>query len=130
MDVIETLDDYGKPAWITLMIVSFIVFWPLGLGILFYLFWSGRMGCGKRNGWKREQMMGWQNTARTMRSTGNNAFDEYRADTLRRLEQEAEEFRAFLERLRAAKDKAEFDQFMADRDKDPDPGANTVPATG
>jgi hypothetical protein len=130
MDVIETLDDYGKPAWITLMIVSFIVFWPLGLGILFYLFWSGRMGCGKRNGWKREQMKGWHNMARSMHSTGNNAFDEYRADTLRRLEQEAEEFRAFLERLRAAKDKAEFDQFMADRDKDPDAGANTVPATG
>jgi hypothetical protein len=34
---------------------------------------------------------------------------------LRRLEEEAKEFQAFLQRLRHAKDKAEFDQFMAER---------------
>jgi hypothetical protein len=49
------------------------------------------------------------------RSTGNRAFDEYREETLRRLEEEANEFHAFLKRLRHAKDKAEFDQFMAER---------------
>jgi hypothetical protein len=48
-------------------------------------------------------------------STGNRAFDEYREETLRRLEEEADEFQTFLQRLRHAKDKAEFDQFMADR---------------
>jgi hypothetical protein len=48
-------------------------------------------------------------------SSGNRAFDEYRAETLRRLEEEQREFRDFLERLRLAKDKAEFDQFMAER---------------
>ena len=48
-------------------------------------------------------------------SSGNRAFDEYRAETLRRLEEEQKEFRDFLDRLRMAKDKAEFDQFMADR---------------
>ena len=42
-------------------------------------------------------------------------FDEYREETLRRLEEEADEFQTFLARLRKAKDKAEFDQFMADR---------------
>jgi hypothetical protein len=36
---------------------------------------------------------------------------------LRRLEQEQEQFESFLERLREAKDKAEFDQFMDDRDR-------------
>jgi hypothetical protein len=46
--------------------------------------------------------------------SGNQAFDEYRAATLRRLEEEQREFREFLSRLRAAKDKAEFDQFMAE----------------
>lgn len=51
------------------------------------------------------------------RSTGNSAFDAYRADTLRRLEEEQGNFEAFLERLRDAKDKAEFDQFMDDRAK-------------
>jgi hypothetical protein len=50
-----------------------------------------------------------------MRSSGNWAFDEYRAETLRRLEEEQREFKEFLNRLRQAKDKAEFDQFMAER---------------
>jgi hypothetical protein len=49
------------------------------------------------------------------RWSGNRAFDEYRAATLRRLEEEQREFRDFLDRLRHAKDRAEFDQFMAER---------------
>jgi hypothetical protein len=53
----------------------------------------------------------------TMKPSGNSAFDAYKADTLRRLEQEQEQFESFLERLREAKDKAEFDQFMDDRDR-------------
>jgi hypothetical protein len=51
------------------------------------------------------------------RNTGNSAFDAYKADTLRRLEEEQGNFEAFLERLREAKDKAEFDQFMDERAK-------------
>jgi hypothetical protein len=56
-----------------------------------------------------------------MRSTpsGNRAFDEYRTETLRRLEEEQREFKEFLNRLRHAKDKAEFDQFMAERSHRP-----------
>jgi hypothetical protein len=52
-------------------------------------------------------------------SSGNRAFDEYRAETLRRLEDEQREFHDFLGRLRMARDKAEFDQFMADRRNNP-----------
>ena len=48
-------------------------------------------------------------------STGNRAFDDYRTETLKRLEDEQREFKEFLERLRFAKDRAEFDQFMAER---------------
>jgi len=48
-------------------------------------------------------------------SSGNRAFDDYRAQTLRRLEEEQREFKEFLERLRFAKDRAEFDQFMNER---------------
>ena len=55
-------------------------------------------------------------------SSGNHAFDEYRSETLKRLEDEQREFREFLERLRFAKDKAEFDQFMADRRNNQTPG--------
>jgi hypothetical protein len=44
-----------------------------------------------------------------------SAFDEYRTDALRRLEDEQREFRDFVDRLRAARDKAKFDQFMNER---------------
>lgn len=50
-----------------------------------------------------------------MRASGNSAFDAYKADTLSRLEDEQNNFEEFLKRLREAKDKAEFDQFMEDR---------------
>ena len=58
------------------------------------------------------------------RSSGNRAFDEYRTETLRRLEEEQREFHDFLGRLRMAKDKAEFDQFMAERRNRPNPNQN------
>jgi hypothetical protein len=48
-------------------------------------------------------------------SSGNHAFDDYRAETLKRLEEEQHEFKDFLSRLRDAKDRAEFDQFMSAR---------------
>lgn len=57
-----------------------------------------------------------------MKPSGNSAFDAYKADTLRRLEQEQHDFEAFLERLREAKDKAEFDQFMDERARAADHG--------
>ncbi len=61
------------------------------------------------------------------RSSGNRAFDEYKAETLRRLAEEQREFLAFLGRLRHARDKEEFDRFMADR-RGPD-GAAPQPQT-
>ena len=48
-------------------------------------------------------------------SSGNRAFDDYRTETLKRLEDEQREFKDFLARLRFAKDRAEFDQFMSER---------------
>lgn len=50
--------------------------------------------------------------------TGNAAFDAYRAETLKRLEEEHREFLDFLQKLREARDKAEFDQFMQQRRTD------------
>ncbi len=61
-------------------------------------------------------------------SSGNRAFDDYRSETLKRLEEEQREFKDFLARLRFAKDRAEFDQFMADRRARPsEPGSQTEP---
>ncbi|HXP76329.1 MAG TPA: DUF2852 domain-containing protein [Stellaceae bacterium] len=118
------LDDLGKPAWIVLTVLGFIFYWPVGLAVLAFLIWSGRMGC-----WKHEYAGRWQPSGtsrgadwcsqwfghRRQGSSGNRAFDEYRTETLRRLEEEQKEFKEFLTRLRFAKDKAEFDEFLADR---------------
>ena len=114
MELAAKLDHYGKPAWITVMILSFIVFWPLGLAILGYMIWSGRMGCSKRSGpgrWHKSQHASGKHgfgRSRHSRTSGNTAFDEYREETLRRLEEEASEFDDFLTNLRDAKDKAEL----------------------
>jgi len=118
MQLVAVLDDYGKPAWIIAMIAGFLIWWPIGLGILAYLIWSGRMGCcGNKAQWREYLTSEARRFGGGMafRSSGNRAFDEYREETLRRLEEEAKEFQAFLQRLRHAKDKAEFDQFMAER---------------
>jgi hypothetical protein len=128
MPITAKLDEYGKPAWIALIVLGFYVFWPLGLAILAYTIWSGRMGCGYHYGYDRwqnkmerlQRKMDWMRSRMggapgSQPSSGNRAFDEYRIETLKRLEEEQREFRDFLERLRFAKDKTEFDQFMAQR---------------
>ncbi len=119
MEIVQRLDDFGKPAWIGLMVLGFVAFWPLGLAILGYMIWSGRMGC-----WNRSRGKWWKTEAR---SSGNSAFDDYRAETLKRLEEEQQEFQDFLEQLRRAKDKAEFDQFMSRRRARPDDGPAPQP---
>jgi hypothetical protein len=117
MPIAARIDEFGKPAWIVLMILGFWAWWPLGLVILAFIIGSGRMGC-----WNHHGMNRWQDKMDRVRSkvdwcpsSGNRAFDEYRTDTLHRLEEEQREFKEFLQRLRFAKDRAEFDQFMAER---------------
>ena len=121
----DWLDSKGRGAWIAAMVVGFVVFWPIGLAFVAYITWTNRWsksmfkmnrtahGCGTM----ARQGFG------AMRSSGNSAFDAYKAETLRRLEEEQEAFEAFLQRLREAKDKTEFDAFMDDRAK----AARTAP---
>src|SRR5271169_2943355 len=158
MVLVEKLDELGKPAWIALMILGFVVWWPLGLVTLAFILGSGRMamGCwGHHNDGSRWQhnMSRWQSKMERMqekmdrlrgrmeqrgpspgwwggeaRSSGNRAFDDYRTETLQRLEEEQREFKEFLERLRFAKDRAEFDQFMAERrNRPPNEGPQAQP---
>ena len=90
------LDEKGKGAWIAAMVLGFIFFWPVGLALLFYMIWSKRMfnkSCSSRR---------MSTTMTAMRPTGNAAFDAYKSDTLRRLEDEQHNFEAFLERVREA----------------------------
>ncbi|MEO0485015.1 MAG: DUF2852 domain-containing protein [Pseudomonadota bacterium] len=121
------LDERGKGAWIAAMVLGFIFFWPLGLAMVIYMTATGKWSCSGRS---RKHMM--HRAAIAMKPSGNSAFDAYKAETLRRLEDEQGSFEAFLERLRAAKDKAEFDEFMEERAKDAkadvDADADDMPA--
>jgi hypothetical protein len=130
------------------MILGFIWWWPVGLAILAFLLarrrgWRGPMFAGDgpmMNGsyamerWERKVARAQEKVERVRSrmeryagrggwfgatSSGNRAFDDYRAETLRRLEDEQREFKDFLDRLRVAKDRAEFDQFMAARRQRP-----------
>ena len=109
------LDQRGKGAWIAAMVLGFIFVWPVGLAILAYMIWSKRMfgrSCRTSHPQGRSHMGGF-------RPSGNGAFDAYREETIRRLMDEQEAFESFLQRLRDAKDKTEFDAFMEDRAKTP-----------
>ena len=125
MFITDKMDEFGKPAWIAAVVLGFMTFWPLGLGVLLFLAFSGRLRI-----WKAEKVGRWHNMSGRgcgwgrqsgAGTSGNAAFDEYRAETLRRLEEEQKEFLEYLDRLRQAKDKTEFDQFMADRRRPPAP---------
>jgi hypothetical protein len=115
------LDDKGKGAWIAAMVVGFVVFWPIGLAFLAYMIWSKRMfsKSSNCNMSRRDRHQSFYNARAAMRPSGNTAFDAYKSETLRRLEEEQRAFEDFLARLREAKDKAEFDQFMDDRARKP-----------
>ena len=145
---------------IVLTVLGFLWWWPLGLLMLAFWLARGRFGCrhtvayawdgpiadqkeaGER--WERK-MARMQDKMERFRakmervrgsdwfgpsSSGNRAFDEYRTETLKRLEDEQREFKDFLGRLRFARDRAEFDQFMAEqrqRPSGPDSRAETPP---
>lgn len=125
-----------KPQWapltIALMVLGFVVWWPLGLAMLAYILWGESFGgsaekaqhfVNKSKAWAENcGPRGQHRHGGGRHSSGNAAFDEYRAEQLRRLEEERkrldEEIHAFHEymrNLRMAKDREEFDRFMRDR---------------
>jgi Protein of unknown function (DUF2852) len=117
------------PLTIILMVIGFAVAWPLGLVMLAYMLWGSRIPevrghfDGMKRDWSADRGCGPRNFrgGYTSRS-GNFAFDDYRDAELkrldeerRRLEEERAEFEAYVHDLRRARDKDEFDRFMADR---------------
>ena len=126
-----------KPVEILAMVLGFIVFWPIGLAVLGWKFWQKKAGYpGDVVSFGREKWEKWANRAHCcggwgfavnnwassgpgMGSTGNRAFDEWRAAELARLEEERQklvaaerEFAEFMEDLRHARDREEFERFM------------------
>ena len=122
--LLAKVDELGRTAWLVVTLLSFWVFWPLGLAVLAFLAGSGRLRAWRSDG---DRLPGRWFNLRSDRpgkggpwgwgtaSSGNQAFDAYREETLRRLDEERQEFQAFLDRLRRARDKAEFDEFMTER---------------
>ncbi|HTJ57969.1 MAG TPA: DUF2852 domain-containing protein [Devosiaceae bacterium] len=128
-----------RPQWspitVLAMILGFIVFWPLGLAVLAYILWGERFGWSpdRAERWvdrQKERAQGWcqsnhdgfrRGSSWTSRS-GNAAFDEYREEQLkrldeerRRLDEEVHEFHDYLRNLHMARDREEFDRFMRER---------------
>lgn len=120
------------PATIALMVLGFIVFWPLGLAMLAYILFGERLRAFKRHaneradgffakGWSGGCRGGARHHARHY-STGNVAFDDWRKAELDRIEEERrkldemrKEFDDYMRELRRARDSEEFDRFMNNR---------------
>lgn len=117
-----------RPAWtpatIALMVIGFMLFWPLGLAMLAYILWGDRLGEFKRDVNRATDGMfaNCRHARRSHARTGNIAFDEWREQELERLAEERrkleamrDEFDDYVRELRRAKDKEEFDRFMNER---------------
>ena len=117
-----------RPGWtpvsILLMVLGFMFFWPLGFIMLAYIIWGDRWGgfsqhfAGMRREWSNACGPRGGNAGRS----GNTAFDDYRAQELRRLDeerqkldQERHEFEEYVRNLRRARDQEEFDRFRRER---------------
>lgn len=110
-------DRRWHPVELAGMIVGFVIFWPIGLAILAWKKWLSP---------RREETGGIPLSLAA--NTGNSAFEDYKRDELRRLEEERvkleaaqADFAAFMDRLKRARDREEFERFMAER---------TAPAQG
>lgn len=98
-------------------VLAFVFFWPAGFALAIILAWFGfgpLLHPRQARRADRTQASPALAPARP-EPTGNASFDAYRAEVLTRLEEEQKTFVSFLERLRDAKDKSEFDTFMDDR---------------
>ena len=125
-----------RPAWtpvtIAMMIVGFMIFWPLGLAMIAYIMWGDRLDQFKQDvnaatdrascAWGKARFSR-ENGFGSHARTGNVAFDDWRDAELQRLDEERRkleemraEFEDYAHELRRAKDQDEFDRFMRDRD--------------
>jgi len=97
---------------IVALVLGFVVFWPVGLLVLLFILSGGDMADTLNHAKKWISGLG---SSQSYGSSGNAAFDQYRDETLRRLEEEQEGFGDFMERLNRARDQEEFGRFMAER---------------
>ena len=112
---------FGKTA---LMILGFIIAWPLGLAMLAYILWGEEIRSQVTQWTEKGRAMFNRSVARPSPSspTGNIAFDEYRDREIERLEAERRrldamraEFDEYIFDLKRARDSEEFAKFMDKR---------------
>ena len=87
--------------------------WPLALLVLGSVMWRRQART-----WQRLQPVAAAGPLReraVFKESGHEAFDEYREQTVRRLDEEREKFRDFLEQRRKAKDREAFDRYVTER---------------
>lgn len=99
------------PLGIAAMILGFALWWPIGLAVIGYIMWGGSIDDLFNDGIAKAKSF----AHKPHSSSGNAAFDDYRRETLRKLEEEQAEFDEYVARLRQARDREEFERFMADR---------------
>jgi hypothetical protein len=120
------LDELGEMAWVPLALLAAVTAWRSRSAVLAGFAGGGRLQArrdgqaGLPGNWISNRVgpvIQWiQGAGRSSRSpSGNQSFDSYRDDAFRKFEEEQREFRAFLARLQQARDRSEFDAFMAER---------------
>jgi hypothetical protein len=92
--------------------LGFIFFWPVGLALLAYMIWSKRMFSKSCRNRSQRPVRGGD---RVHASSGNVAFDAYKAETLRRLEEEQASFRSLPAAPARGQGQGRVRRFMADR---------------
>ncbi len=103
---------------IPVTIIALDQFWPAGVVLAIILGWRGTFAFGGSRSMSSDdiaKVVAAIKPEATAKPSGNASFDRYRDDMLNRLEMEQENFETFLDRLRDAKDKVEFDTFMDER---------------
>jgi hypothetical protein len=125
-----------RPAWtpatIALMVLGFVIFWPLGLAMLAYILWGDRL-----EGFKKDVDRATDSVSEKFRNgscgsrsarTGNTAFDEWREQELERiaeerkkLDEEIREFDEYKREMRRTQDSEEFEAFKKARKRKPAP---------
>ena len=146
-----------SPFEIAAVILGFVVFWPVGLAMLGFKLWQRAVGhtvnwqsaaaakwqearsAMEKQGFApdfggRPGRGGPRGPGFYGRDTGNAAFDEWRAQEIARLEEERrkleearQEFSAFVDTIRKAKDREEFERFMSEKRNKPAGGTAERP---
>lgn len=117
MSTIARRKGRWTPLGVAAVVLGFMAWWPVGLAVAAYIMWGGSIDDLAQKGYD-EVKSAIKGSTSGRATTGNAAFDAYREETLRRLDEERAEFDAFVVKLREARDREEFEAFMADHKKE------------